>query len=133
MGVKMNIKVERTLDEEFVSNVLITAFDGHYGACWYWARPTRTEEESFISTSGAPNDHWTEARVHDMEDETKKFKVHAKVLETGIQRILDEDHIAESIRQYIVSAVLEDDAGHIDATAADCIVQVGLFNELVYG
>lgn len=134
----ISIKVHRALGDEFVSSVLITAFDGSYGGCWYWARPYATPEVPFISISGAPEDHWIEARIYEMDADVtqvqKRLTVDAKVIETGIQRILDGTvKVADVIQGYIMRGVLDEDAGDIDATAADCIVQSGLFNEVVYG
>ena len=37
------------------------------------------------------------------------------------------------IRKYVYLAITESDAGHIDADAADCIIQAGVYGELVYG
>jgi hypothetical protein len=41
--------------------------------------------------------------------------------------------IDNQIHGYVALAVAENDAGFIDSVAADCIVQAGLFDELVYG
>lgn len=52
----------------------------------------------------------------------------------GIARLLTGHvNVAGHIRQYIVNAVLDRDAVHIDVEATDAIVQAALFNELVYG
>ena len=39
--MKRRISVEMEFSEEFLSNILITGFDAHYGGCWYWAGPDR--------------------------------------------------------------------------------------------
>lgn len=63
--------------------------------------------------------------------------VHAITIETiaaGIGRITrGELTIREDLRRLIAEASRENDAGDIDADAADCIVQAALFGELVYG
>jgi hypothetical protein len=51
----------------------------------------------------------------------------------AIERIAGgEVEVAPAIREIIITAVREDDASDIDAEAADCIIQVGLFDEIVY-
>lgn len=133
----ITITLKRTLDDEFISNVLITAFDGSYGGCWYWCEA----DTKFLTTMKAMGDDslWTECRIRH-EDETGpegafcKHVVDAEVIRVGIQRILDDpDFCGQHIREYVAQGVSERDAGHIDADAADVIVQAGLFGELVYG
>jgi hypothetical protein len=52
---------------------------------------------------------------------------------TTILAVGHEMDLNETIRGYIVRAVLDGDPGCIDADAADAIVQVALHGELVYG
>lgn len=52
----------------------------------------------------------------------------------AIDRIASgEVDVPPAIREIILAAVANGDASDIDAEAADCIVQVGLFDEVVYG
>jgi hypothetical protein len=52
----------------------------------------------------------------------------------GIERILTlQVPIADYIERYIWSGLSHEDAGDIDAEAADCIVQAALLGELRYG
>lgn len=123
----INITMQRTLDDDFVSSVLITAFDGSYGACWYWCEhhSTKVKGEDWIAVS-IKHEVPSGAVINEM--------VNAEVVRKGIQKVLDDnDFCAPYIREYIVNAVAESEAGHIDAEAADVIVQAGLFDELVYG
>lgn len=134
--MSIKIKVERELSDEFVGDVLVTAFDGRYGGCWYWAAPKVAEgDTSWLDYD--VNDVWLSVNVVDKEDanDSKIYRVNAEVIQVGIQRIIDatEVKINEEIRNYILRGVLEEDGGDIDSTAADCIVQAGLFNEIVYG
>ena len=55
-------------------------------------------------------------------------------LAEAIQKILSgQIQLSTKMTGYIASAIREDDPGQIDADAADCIVQVAMFNELRYG
>jgi hypothetical protein len=134
--------MERTIDDEFIGDVLVCAFDGGLGACWYWAEPdTDGPWLTTTSVNSAGGPVWASCRIvrptaTDLEGDEKSIRetVNAEVIRLGIQRILDDKElIAPYIRDYIVAAVSELDAGHVDAEAADCIVQVGLFGTLVFG
>jgi len=42
-------------------------------------------------------------------------------------------HVSDGLRKLIAGADATNDCGDIDAEAADCIVQAGLFGEVIYG
>lgn len=147
--MSITIRVDRELDKEFIGDVLVTAFDGSCGACWYWARPAGrfwlTSEQNPENLDPAYS-FWTAAHIRtqgligikhlDAKQEGGWFTVDGECIRIGIQKILDLDphaNIDPSVRNYIVRGVLESDAGDIDAIAADCIVQIGLFGRIVFG
>lgn len=137
----MLIKVEMELTEDFLSDVLVTAFDGNYGGCWYWARPA--DVENWLTTEKDVLDDtviWKQVFIEDKEDEDSElWRVSHNVVAKGIKRILNgnvkcHDLIAADIFNAVIfNAVATRDAGGIDAEAADCIVQAGLFSDIVYG
>jgi len=141
--MSININIKRTLDDEFVSDVLITAFDGSVGACWYWAEwsdgLTPALVANNVDTGHSQRKEWTCCFITEREEpgvygSKTLYAVAGETIEQGIQRILNDDTlITPYIRQYVLTAVLEGDAGEIDAEAADCIVQIGLFNKIVFG
>lgn len=51
----------------------------------------------------------------------------------AIAEIWNGKHGNGYIREYIADAILHHDAGNIDADAADAIVQVAMYGEIVYG
>jgi hypothetical protein len=77
--------------------------------------------------------------IADMEDEDAIYKITPDVIVNGIQRILSgEVKVSPDIAASILREVMEGAEGEsngiaCDATDADCIVQAGLFNEVVYG
>lgn len=120
----MKGKTEVELDRDFLSCVLITASEGGIN---YWADVLKVEDEGedrmaiFLA-------------VRANEDEEPLFKVDHETVVRGIQRLLDGSvRVDSQIRGYLSRAVAERDAGDVDADVADCIVQAGIFNELVYG
>ncbi len=137
----LKITLTIDLDEDFMSDVLITAFDGDLGACWYWASPAN---DGWLSTSGTgtwgTGKHWKQCAVVDAlgsdgpRIEWPVYLVDDKVIAKGIQQLISrEAPVNNSIRESIAAAVASGDAGDIDADAADVIVQVGLFGQVVYG
>ena len=78
------------------------------------------------------------AKVSDCEgDETfpDNSRIDQDVIEKGLNKIVNDKglKISEKIRARIKAANRLSDAGMIDADNADCIVQVGLLGELVFG
>lgn len=73
-----------------------------------------------------------------------KSKIDKEIIRKGVCRIINgcvkrEDgtherlRIAEDIRSRICEASAQNDAGMLDAEDADCIVQVGLLGEIMFG
>jgi len=143
MGITINMK--RELDDEFVSNVLITAFDGSYGGCWYWADLYRdgtepafrvTEPDTWTGVRIALGDQVEETTGEDVLDSLMEAGVwvDADTIRVGIQRLLDGDvKVNDYILEYLTRAVAEADAGDVDSDVADCIVQAGVFGKLIFG
>lgn len=132
------------LSDEFLSHVLQTAVEG---ACSYWAD---AEGESEGGTRGGDFDLTDYVEDdEEAEDDEAPFYQSASFLVAddpsqggsldlqgvadAIERIANgEAEVEPAIRAIIVNAVQNEDASDIDAEAADCIVQVGLFDEVVY-
>lgn len=140
-----HVKVKAEVPEDFLSDVLITAFDGDHGGSWFWAKPHRPAPDDFwVITDGLPTEsdsrwlatyiedreeqeEWMMTRDPDDPDKPKVYKVTYAVLVKGIQELIDAGD--DNIQQ----AVFDADAGMIDANDADSIVQQGLFGKQVYG
>jgi hypothetical protein len=76
---------------------------------------------------------YTAASFLASNDHTQGGTLDLEGIADAIERIVGgEVEVPLAIREIIIAAVQEDDASDIDAEAADCIVQVGLFDEIVY-
>lgn len=144
--MSIKVKIERELDEEFVGDVLITAFDGLYGACWYWAqskrRPDGSPAADIVRHPGGET--WGSVHIAVRDDflplgipavdagNDIGWTINGSVVQTGMQRILDYWSKENYIRTYILNAVADADAGCIDAEAADAIIQEGLLGKIVF-
>lgn len=172
------IKMTKTfeIDDAFIGDVLVTAFDGDYGACYYWALPEDAENMRFKRVIKDPTDpeplpgaRWQAVEFHQVyrseDEEFPQYEANAKtcihdnavhlghecgkcedagryiwkilidkdVILRGIMKVLEQWPSTSPIGGYLRRAVEENDAGDVDAEVADCIVQCGLFGELVYG
>lgn len=119
----------RNITAENVEDIMTTAA---YGGITYWA--IEPNEKEFAD---AP------AGTHTIVDgEAEGSGVHyltpAKIKQAVVE-IAEGKHTADYIRDYVRSAfdgwTREDgiDCGDIDSSAADCIVQVACFGEVIYG
>lgn len=132
MSVTVQIPVELT--DQFLSDVLVTAFDGAYGGCWYWAEP---DGEGAYQIDPR-RDVWCRVRIVERGDPTeispasrRHFEVTHELLAAGMEKILRSEVLPA--RGDLRAAILEQDGGNIDAGDADTIVQIACFGDLVYG
>jgi hypothetical protein len=116
----VNMNVE--LDDQFLVDVLTIAAEGGYmaGVDRY---STKRNEEGYV----------IQMRVH-FEDEGVTRQVSRSTVVTGLNRILAPDfEIRSDLRSDILRDVLDREVTQIDADSSFCIIQAGLFGELVYG
>ena len=127
------------ITEAMVDCILVGAFDGSYGVCYYWAELN----DLVVKERAAPDgfESWQQVTVTDIVErdegsgEVNVYTINATNITEAIQKFLDENqHMANNtITGYIRRAVQENDPGMIDADAADCIVQVAAFGKVLYG
>jgi hypothetical protein len=134
------------LSTDFLSRVLETAVEG---GCSYWADVTVEDSEESAGQTGSRDfemseddedtDHDDGATVYRAasflvsKDPAKGGTLDLQGVADAIERLASgEVEVPPAIREIIVEAVQNEDADDIDAEAADCIVQIGLFDEIVY-
>lgn len=130
------VTLERDLPASFLSDIMITAFDGSYGGCWYWAQPAGDDWLRTNNKEDVLEQQWLSAAIIDKESadaEDDVFIVQLSTLRDGIQTLLADEPIRSDLMQHLHTAITELDAGEIDAELADCIVQTGLWGKVVYG
>ena len=119
------VKIVHEVSEEFLFDILTTAAEGGIG---YWAIYDVDRAEDLSVT-----------RIHhicDAEDEEEELGndidaravAHALALIAAGKTNLSNYHI-----DIITKAVADDDCSELDADDCDVIVQVALFDEVVYG
>lgn len=123
------IKVKVELSDEFLSDVLITAVESGYDSLFYWdgVRMMTVDRNDDLSINEI------DFFACDGDGERQRFNLTHEDVGNAIQAILDGSVKLGYPLEYIQRAVREHDAGDIDATAADCIIQAACFGEVVYG
>jgi hypothetical protein len=136
--------------EEFLSDIIICAIEGGTG---YWAQVIRYkhtdlppaeihavifEEDDegaaleFSNTYLAK--HGKRPSAADVVAAGKAYRIDIEVIARGIAKVKEKDFgVNGSILSAILTSDRDNDAGDIDADAADVIVQAALFGKLVYG
>lgn len=146
--VKINTEVELT--EDFVGDILVTAFDGNYGGSLFWANWSRRADA--LQTITNRPDHtgfldvweavWIKFNVEESCSGMMKRVYEAMMTKGGLK--IDADMVAAgimvamskgsaSIQKSLLLALAEQDASSIDSGLADSIIQFAVFGEQVYG
>lgn len=119
------LNVPHQVSIAFLNSVLTTAVEGGIG---YWAHCDNVERDDELNV--------TSVRIEDAEEEgafEPQVLNHVSV-HGGIDLILSGSvQITPTTRWTIANAVANNDPGNIDVEAADAIVQVAAFNEIVFG
>lgn len=118
---------------EFLSDIMITAFDADYGGCNYWS--------AFSHDLVTEASEWRSLYISEIgdrdpdEDELPIHKVDLDVITLGLNRAVKhaEKNGFTTTMGYLRRGILEEDGGEIDSILADTIVQLGLFDEIRYG
>jgi hypothetical protein len=140
-------KTEVDLDPQWVEDLLVTAFDGQYGGCNYWLN----EEEAAGSVHGIKvltnGGRWYAVRLTiDRDFETPGHAgpqgpadrgrdwvlIDKEALEKAWAIIVDTRPIRSDLVDQFTRSMYENDLD-VDAEAADCLVQIALFGEVIYG
>lgn len=133
MSLVFAIPIEESVWEEIAAATLTVAAECGID---YWANFKTTR----LATG--PHEGWVAAITNFTDAETGepfevkmlRQQVNDNSLYGAFRKVIEgKVQVAPDIRNYIVRAVCEGDAGMIDAEAADVLVQVALFGEIVFG
>ena len=141
MANTIDLTVE--VSDEFIRDIMTNAVET--GAMRGWAEVRRIMRDkglNVLSFQVADNED-----LYDLQEEAGQTGVEPEkaavdalfetvnkdIILNGLRVLLSNiAYVADDIRSMIYTAVIEDDAD-IDAIGCDCIVQAGLFGEIVYG
>lgn len=136
-GISINIK--RTLSMQFLLDIMITMVETPYGDWWHFTDVNRRDEDLMITD-------FTVCDVGEVMDEPAheimeylqtcdRVTITPQKVADAIELIMssEEHYVSNYIEAYIARAVADDDAGDIDAIAADCLLQLAVNGEVMYG
>lgn len=127
----MTITLKFDLPADFFGDILDTA-----RCCCDWIKARyvlRSGNPPYIVSIEA-RPHWEEGKPFPEGDNRNDWQLvdHAKI-EAAIQKIINGELTNKPTRDTIFDAVCEGDTCHIDADCADAILQVAMFDEIVFG
>ena len=120
-----DLQIKRTINDDLLDSIIITAAEGGIN---YWAevRPV------------APNpkrSDYPRLMLHgtsETEEDFTPMPLDREAALRGLRRVIETEPCRRDIYAHIMQAIDDNDGCHIDAEAADVIVQIALFNELIY-
>jgi hypothetical protein len=120
----MKMNVELVVTDQLCMDLLTAAVEG---GSVYWLPQcddiVRDEELNVLKIVGPQG-----------EDEEEKWPdVDLETIRLGVKRILEGNLVAAYIKADVLAAVTDPDTTCWDAETADCVLQAGMFNEIVYG
>ena len=115
--------------DEFVADILTVAVESGYYGIGYWAScSTERNEEGFICALHNISDVETEEELCEYLSGHRIW-----VVLSGIVNRQYDSKVAKTYLDWIKDGVANKDTCNIDAEAADVIVQLAIFGEIVYG
>lgn len=123
--MEMNVTLKFTYDEmvEFVDDICCTAFEGGIN---YWVDYAEYVEDRLGAYMSEHVANGGSIIMYGYEDD-EKFYLDRNAILNGIEKYISEF----GSRNLISNGKI--DTYNVDAEVADCIVQLGLFGELIYG
>lgn len=128
------LNVDLKIDAEFLHDIFTTALEGGIG---YWS-----ECSAYHWSKGGPDHeadldffHAIIEETESGEDEPPTHRIDREVILRGLSRLFTGEYrgLHSSTAGRIMEAAITGNSGRLDASDADCLVQVGLFGEVVYG
>lgn len=130
----ITIEHQIILPEQFIKDIMVTMVESGYDSLFYWGTPITIERDSdSYPHLIAVLDDDEEYETQEAADNPTVHTLTRDMVAPAIEKILNKRLVGSELMHYLMRGVMEGDAGDIDATLADCILQVALFGEVVYG
>jgi hypothetical protein len=115
------------VSDQLASDIMTTAAEGGSN---YWAH-----FEAIANREGDYGAEWAAVIVTDTEDHDEtEYRADLNTIRAGLRRIMTEGELCgQHICDAVAAAVTSNDAGNLDADAADVVLQIGLFGRIIYG
>jgi hypothetical protein len=131
----MKIAVTEQLSAEFVAALLAEVCESPIIA--HWANPDEDAQGEYreYSADGKLTAARIRADIEPLPGHTVQQTINGETLSLGIKRLIEgtaETNLHAEAVGVVVIAVVADDPSDIDQETLDTIVQVGLYNDLMY-
>lgn len=123
---------ESDANDKLMTDLLNTALDGTFYD-WGSLRIENVGEDGITKCQIRPNPHISGMVFEDGDQRNEWQELDIKAIGRAVQRILtDETLCSHPIRAMLSLGVAENDACHFDAEVADVVLQIALFDEIVF-
>lgn len=141
------IKVECEVSDDFIRDVMTNAVETRSLVYWATLRLVMRDQGDNVIGFQVADAEMASERYHDLihdghdKDEAIELVnndgdlwnvIDKDAIIRGIQRAVSTRDLADDIRSAIMTGVVEDDAGEVDATGCDVIVQLAIFDDIIY-
>ena len=125
----VNINIPIPIKVSLLIDLVNQAYEG--SSITYWVAQARNAKRSELTIDGCTHNYCYSFEISEY-DEVGWATVNTSTIADGITKILQgKTSLSDYIKNMIFRSVTDEDV--IDDEALDCIVQVGLFNNTVYG
>jgi len=135
----LTVIIPLEVTDEHCADIMCTALEGGIG---YWAQARNIQRRLVNPKPGysLDMDCWYEScEIAELNDDESGYdwrhpkKLTYATIRRGIKRVCEDQRFSH-LREGVINDIRDDEMGcYIDADVADCIVQIGLFNEIRYG
>ena len=127
MPIRIPITLTFLPTEDFLADVLTTAMETPVGSHWItWTVQQRDSEHRPIL---AELEYENATDGHD----TMQTTITLDRIAEGIKACIEKKLVNADLTGYITAGVQENDASHIDADAADVILQATVYGNVIFG
>lgn len=119
----LTVTVKHTFPREDLEDILVTAFDGAYGAVYYWCSIRGRKDKDGGATRQASWDVILDGGTVTLNVEGELKDLDMKKLEAGLQQMATDE--PEHFQNLVDETY--------DAETADVLIQFVLFGKIVYG
>lgn len=102
----------------------------------YWEVDVLSTKKATLTIGGTEHNYTYAFTIRDYaeSEEGKEYEINVDTVRHGVERILNgEVPINDSLTQQLRDCISEMELPAVDHDVVDCIIQAGLFGELVYG
>jgi hypothetical protein len=112
----MQVTIQMDISSQFIDDLIDTAGM----SIGYWA-------------SEATQNNWDETYTVTEQESGDEFVItYRRIVKSLEDLIAGKGDIIQEIKENLRTAVMEDDASHVDSEVADSVIQYAIFGEIVY-